>query len=1021
MKRTRLFLTYLGIPGLLLVVAAYQPPGQRAAARSHSAGAIFAGLIKLAGAPALVLVQNLEVVAAAPSNDNFANAQALTGNSGSVTGNNEGATFEANEPVHGGIFGGKSIWYKWQAPTSNSVNFTTFGTAFHTGMGVYLGTRLDMLTSVVQGNSLGAEGLATSLTFTASQGETYYFAIDGYESSTGTIVLSWNVGGPVSIPTPTPIVRPANDDFANAQLVAGNSGTVSGSNVNATLEASEPVHGGILGGKSIWYKWQSSATNNVNFTTFGTSFHNGVGVYTGTRIDMLTLITSGNSLGTTSTTSSVTFNAHLGDTYYIGIDANEGATGTIVLSWNVGAPVPTPTPTPTVRPPNDDFANAQAIAGNSGSVNGTNINASLEPNEPVHGGILGGKSIWYKWQAPVSNSVNFSTFGTGFHNGVGIYTGTKVDALSVVTSGNSLGSSNTTSSLTFSATQGATYYIAIDANEGATGNITLSWNVGAPVPTPTPTPTLRPPNDDFANAQVIAGSSGSVSGNNVNATLEPNEPVHGGILGGKSIWYKWQSPTTSGVTFTTSGTAFHTGVGIYTGTKIDMLTAVAGGNSLGSASTTTSVFFNANQGAAYYVAIDGNEGATGQIVLNWNAAVSTPTPTPTSTTVQFSVATYTVSEAAASASIEVIRTGDTSSAFLIDYATSDGSGQQRKDYAIAGGTLAFGAGESTKTFTVLVIDNAYLDSERTVNLALNNAVGAQLGQPNTAVLKITDNDTSSPSTNPIDQADIFVRQQYYDFLSRLPDQSGLNFWTSQITQCGTDQNCVNSKRVDVSNAFYFELEFQQTGSYVYRLYRESFGNNQPFPNPIPDPQHPGEEKKLPAYLHFMQDRSRVRGGSQLAQLQLDLANAFVQRPEFLTKYPNSLSGPDFVDAVLATIKNDLNVDLVLQRQALIDLFNQGGRANVIYRLADDNVQSNPINNRALIDAEYNRAFVFTQYAGYLRRNPDIAGFLFWLDQVNSGPMRDAAKQHGMVCAFLTSLEYQERFSPIHTRTNADCH
>jgi hypothetical protein len=114
------------------------------------------------------------------------------------------------------------------------------------------------------------------------------------------------------------------------------------------------------------------------------------------------------------------------------------------------------------------------------------------------------------------------------------------------------------------------------------------------------------------------------------------------------------------------------------------------------------------------------------------------------------------------------------------------------------------------------------------------------------------------------------------------------------------------------------------------------------------------------------------------------------------------------------------VDLISQRSALIVLFNSGERGNVIYRLADDNVATNPINNRPFIDAEYNRAFVFTQYAGYLRRDSDIGGFLFWLGQVNSGPLRDGTKQHGMVCSFITSTEYQQRFSSVVTHSNAEC-
>ncbi len=138
------------------------------------------------------------------------------------------------------------------------------------------------------------------------------------------------------------------------------------------------------------------------------------------------------------------------------------------------------------------------------------------------------------------------------------------------------------------------------------------------------------------------------------------------------------------------------------------------------------------------------------------------------------------------------------------------------------------------------------------------------------------------------------------------------------------------------------------------------------------------------------------------------------------KYPANLDGSSFIDAVLNTIKSDLGVDLTAQKPALLTLFNSGGRGAVMYRLADDNAQTNPINNRAFIDEEYNRAFVATQYFGYLRRDADVGGFLFWLGQVSGAPLRDVTKQHAMVCSFITSDEYQQRFSPVVTHHNSEC-
>jgi hypothetical protein len=283
------------------------------------------------------------------------------------------------------------------------------------------------------------------------------------------------------------------------------------------------------------------------------------------------------------------------------------------------------------------------------------------------------------------------------------------------------------------------------------------------------------------------------------------------------------------------------------------------------------------------------------------------------------------------------------------------------------------------------------------------------------------------TANPIDDAQFFVRQQYLDFLNREPDQAGWDYWTDQITSCGSDQLCIHNRRIAVSNAFFFEPEFQQTGSYVFRLYRAAYGDNQPFPNTIPDPRYPNEEKKLPSYAVFLQDRARVVGGTNLPQAQLDLANDLVQRPEFLTRYPANLTGPQFVDAVLTTISGSFfcgqsgGADLTSQRDALIALLNQGGRGMVMYRLSDDDLLTNPINNRAFIDATYNASFVLNEYFGYLRRDPDFGGFHFWLcDQVNRFPLRNIGIQHAMVCSFITSEEYQLRFGSQVTHTNAEC-
>jgi hypothetical protein len=68
-------------------------------------------------------------------------------------------------------------------------------------------------------------------------------------------------------------------------------------------------------------------------------------------------------------------------------------------------------------------------------------------------------------------------------------------------------------------------------------------------------------------------------------------------------------------------------------------------------------------------------------------------------------------------------------------------------------------------------------------------------------------------------------------------------------------------------------------------------------------------------------------------------------------------------------------------------------------------------------AVYNPSFVLMEYFGYLQRDMDQDGFAFWVNVLNSG---DRGNYRGMVCSFLTSAEYQRRFSSVVTHTNAEC-
>jgi hypothetical protein len=56
----------------------------------------------------------------------------------------------------------------------------------------------------------------------------------------------------------------------------------------------------------------------------------------------------------------------------------------------------------------------------------------------------------------------------------------------------------------------------------------------------------------------------------------------------------------------------------------------------------------------------------------------------------------------------------------------------------------------------------------------------------------------------------------------------------------------------------------------------------------------------------------------------------------------------------------------------------------------------------------------------MRRDLDQAGFDFWLGQIERAPARDVKIQQAIVCSFVTSTEYQERFSAAVSHNNSEC-
>jgi len=201
-------------------------------------------------------------------------------------------------------------------------------------------------------------------------------------------------------------------------------------------------------------------------------------------------------------------------------------------------------------------------------------------------------------------------------------------------------------------------------------------------------------------------------------------------------------------------------------------------------------------------------------------------------------------------------------------------------------------------------------------------------------------------------------------------------------------------RLTVSGAFFGSPEFQLKGYFAYRFYKLAFN-------------------RLPLYTEIVVDMRLVTGATQaeVFQKKATFTNNFVLRTEFANLY-NAMSNTQYVNTLMGrysltqiTTPDPANPDgttkVTLTSTDLINRLNGGTltRAQVLRAIADSD---------EVFNAEFNQGFVAMQYFGYLRRNPDTAGYNAWLTYLNTHP----GDSRTMVNGFMNSSEYRLRFGPL---------
>ena len=199
--------------------------------------------------------------------------------------------------------------------------------------------------------------------------------------------------------------------------------------------------------------------------------------------------------------------------------------------------------------------------------------------------------------------------------------------------------------------------------------------------------------------------------------------------------------------------------------------------------------------------------------------------------------------------------------------------------------------------------------------------------------------------------------------------------------------CSERRTINVSAAYFLSIEFTETGGLVDGLYRTSYG-------------------RRPQYEEFMPDTATVARnvvvgaesdwGATLEANKEAFVNSWVQRAAFQAAY-GGLSNEGYVDTLMGHTGVSFSQG---ERSNLVEGLNRGSltRAGALRAIVE---------HPGFVNARRNEAFVMMQYFGYLKRNPDEAGYRFWLNKLNQfGGNFERAE---MVKAFIVSGEYRNRF------------
>ncbi len=259
------------------------------------------------------------------------------------------------------------------------------------------------------------------------------------------------------------------------------------------------------------------------------------------------------------------------------------------------------------RPFNDDFADRARLVGSVITVRSSSREATSQAGEPAHAGRLN-RSLWFSWTAATGGPVAIDTRGSDGDTQLAVYTGSALGSLTRVADNDNGGDGFLSSRLSFNATTGTTYQIAVDGTTAGLVVVNLASSAA---------------NDAFASAQPLIGDAPLVTTTNANATLEFRESRVVTGAAGRTLWYMWQALKDGRVQVSAYSASADPVLGVYTGNALDNLTRIGVNDDAGinGANLGSVVDFAATKDTVYYIVLDTMDTLGGETTLSLTDAL----------------------------------------------------------------------------------------------------------------------------------------------------------------------------------------------------------------------------------------------------------------------------------------------------------------------------------------------------------------------------------------------------------------